>query len=110
MFSPHIPPCSVFADSMPPSTAKMPPLKPVVMAASKPQFINIPRVSPLSGSYRCWLANLLSVPHNKKVFAKTEKAVVDALFQAQAAKQFTSDNNKLKQAMDEVRLTIFHVE
>lgn len=86
----------------------MPPLKPLVTATSKAQFIRIPPISS-SCSYRGWLHRLTAIPHNRKVFLGSDKDIVDSVFQMQAAQQFIHDNNKLKQAMNEVSLSPFGI-
>lgn len=83
----------------------MPPIKSIVTATSKTQFVNIPRISS-SASYRAWLNKLLDVPHNRKVMMRSDKETVDQLFQTQAAQQFALDNNKWKQAMNDVSMAL----
>lgn len=78
-------------------------VKNAVTAASKTQFINIPRIN-TSGSYRDWLSKLLDVPHNQHVLSGSKKKVVDGYFQRQAAEQFKLDDKKLKKALDDVSL------
>lgn len=73
----------------------MPPVKSVVTATSKTQFIKITLISP-TGSYVQWLHKLLVAPHNRKALSRSEKGAVDELFQTQAKQQFSLDNNKFK--------------
>lgn len=85
----------------------MPPLKNIAAAAatSNACFTNIPRLS-VPCNYVDFLKTLLKEKHNKKVFLRSGKEVVDQCFRLQASKQFKLDKAQLMRALAEVGFDI----
>jgi hypothetical protein len=76
-------------------------LKAVALPIAKLGFTNVPKISD-GCSYQHWLRALLQSKPNQKLFLKHEKDFVDQCFREQAMKQYTLDNNKLRQALADV--------
>ena len=78
-------------------------LKTVALPIARFGFTDVPPLNGDSGSYRCWLNTLLKPKSNQKLLLKHDKNVIDQCFREQAMQQYALDNNKLKQALSDVR-------